>query len=195
MLGIKVSLATLYFALCLFTPSIIFAHCDTLDGPVVKDARRALANGDVTPVLKWVKEENEGEVQNAFNKALIKRTQNPETKEEADMEFFETLVRLHRQGEEAPFTGLKPASFEVDPAVAQADKALEKGTVDDLVKLMTEKANLGIRQRFNQAFEKKQRAEENIEAGREYVEAYIEFIHYVERLYGEAVGQDTSHHQ
>jgi hypothetical protein len=30
------------------------AHCDTLDGPVVKDARTALEAGDPTLALRWV---------------------------------------------------------------------------------------------------------------------------------------------
>jgi len=38
------------------------AHCDPLDGPVVKDAKVALEKGDATPVLKWVKVEHEEEV-------------------------------------------------------------------------------------------------------------------------------------
>lgn len=189
-LGIM-ALIGLFLSIYSLGSNIAYAHCDTLDGPVVKDARRALENGDVTPALKWVKEEQEGEVQSAFNKALIKRTQNPESKDQSDMEFFETLVRLHRQGEGAPFTGLKPTSLELGPAVSGADKALEKGRVDDLVKFMTDNISVGIRQRFDHAFEKKQQAEENIEAGREYVEAYIEFVHYVERLYLETTGQNT----
>lgn len=36
------------------------AHCDTLEGPVIKDAKSALEKKDVTPVLKWVKKDAEG---------------------------------------------------------------------------------------------------------------------------------------
>ncbi len=42
-------------------PRPALAHCDTLDGPVVKDARVALDAQDVTPVLKWVSRDKEGE--------------------------------------------------------------------------------------------------------------------------------------
>ncbi|MHC4687312.1 MAG: DUF6448 family protein [Planctomycetota bacterium] len=95
-----------------FLVPVVFAHCDTMDGPVVKAAKIALEKGDVTPILKWV-------------------SKGPEAKELADMYFFETLVRLHRAGEGAPYTGLKPAGADLDPAVVQADKALDRGSVED----------------------------------------------------------------
>ncbi len=104
----------------------LYAHCDTLNGPVVKDARRALEKGDIKPVLKWLIEDDEKEIRIAFQKTLSVRTKGAEAKELADMYFFETLVRVHRAGEGAPYTGLKPSEA-VDPAVALADKALESG--------------------------------------------------------------------
>lgn len=161
------------------------AHCDTLDGPVVMTAKMALEKGDVTPVLKWVKKEHEGEITEAFSKTLNTRNKGPEAKELADMYFFETLVRLHRAGEGAPYTGLKPAGTDLGPAVAGADKALEIGTVDNLVKLVTDEVATGIRQRFANAIEKKKHADENVEAGREFIEAYVSYVHYVERLYND----------
>ena len=42
------------------------AHCDTLDGPVVKDARAALEGGKLAPVLAWVQPSDEAEVRAAF---------------------------------------------------------------------------------------------------------------------------------
>lgn len=86
-----------------------YAYCDTLDGPVVKDARIALENKDVTPVLKWVKKDSEKEIKEAFNKTLAEITQNPKDKETAEMKFFSDLARIHRAGEGASFEGLKPA--------------------------------------------------------------------------------------
>src|SRR5512135_2885220 len=77
----------------------IYAHCDTLDGPVVKDARTALQTRDVTPVLKWVKKESEAEIRAAFDAALAARGEAPADVQEADMKFFQTLVRVHRAGE------------------------------------------------------------------------------------------------
>lgn len=177
----------------LFIPKIAGAHCDTLEGPVVKAAKVALEKGDITPVLKWVKKEYEGEVREAFKKTLAVRGKGPEAKELADMYFFETLVRLHRAGEGAPYTGLKPGEA-VEPIIAEADRALESGSVDNLVKLVTDAVAKGIRERFAHAKETKKHADESIEAGREFVEAYVEFTHYVERVHLDATAH-SSHHE
>ena len=172
---------------------LVFAHCDTLDGPVVKTAKTALEKGDITPILKWIKKDDEKEIKNLFQQTLIVRSKGKEAKELADMYFFETLVRIHRVGEGAPYTGLKPAGA-VEPAVLEADKALESGTVDNLVKLVMEEAAKGIRERFNRAKEAKKHAEHNVDAGREFVEAYVQFTHYVERLHLDATSATAHHH-
>jgi hypothetical protein len=169
------------------------AHCDTLNGPVVITAKLALEKGDVTPVLKWVREADEGEIREAFSKTLAVRAKGPEARELADRFFFETLVRVHRAGEGTPYTGLKPAGTELDPAVEEADKALETGSVDNLVKLVSEAVAGGIRERFAQAAEAKKHADESVGAGREFVEAYVSYVHYVERLHLAATGRGTSH--
>lgn len=176
-------LFTICIGLC-FIPNMSGAHCDTLDGPVVAAAKAALEKGDVTPVLKWIQAKDEKEVKELFNKSLVVRKQSKEAKELADMYFFETLVRIHRAGEGAPYTGLKREPIE--PIVAAADKALESGSADNLVKLVTDAAAKGIRERLEHAKETKKHADETIEAGRKFVEAYIEFTHYVERLHLDA---------
>jgi hypothetical protein len=173
-------------------PRAVIAHCDTLDGPVVADARQALDKGDPTPVLKWVRKEDETEIREAFAKALAVRGKGPESKDLADRWFFETLVRVHRAGEGAPFTGLKPAGA-VEPVVAAADKALDAGSVDALAKEVAAAAEKGIRERFARAAAKKAHAAHSVEAGRAYVEAYVEFVHYVERLHGDAAGAAHRH--
>lgn len=169
------------------------AHCDTMDGPVVSEAKAALEKGDVTPVLKWVKPGHEGEIRAAFEKTLAVRTKGPEARKLADLYFVETLVRIHRAGEGAPYTGLKPAGADLGPAIAGADKALATGEIDDLVKLVATEVTSGIHHRFHHAFEKKKHADESIEAGREFVEAYVEFVHYVERLYENATTSAVHH--
>lgn len=180
------------------------AHCDTLDGPVVTTAKMALDKGDVTPVLKWVQKKDEGEIKKAFENTLAVRKLSPQAKELADMYFFETLVRIHRAAEGAGYTGLKPAGS-VEPPIAAADKALESGSVNDLVKEITDVVSTGIRERFNHAVEAKKHADESVEAGRDYVKAYVEFVHYVEGLHLVAAGpahhteggqpQATEHHE
>jgi hypothetical protein len=172
------------------SPKNASAHCDTLDGPVVTAARVALQRGDVTPVLKWVKEKEEPEVREAFQRTMAVRGVSAEARDLADLYFFETLVRLHRQGEGEPYTGLKPASA-IDRAIEGADRALETGSVNDVVTLVTERAAAGIRERFVRAKARQKHADENVAAGREYVTAYVEFIHYIEELHLDISGAAT----
>ncbi|MBS1111793.1 MAG: hypothetical protein H6Q95_85 [Nitrospirae bacterium] len=175
-----------------FSPNIAGAHCDTLAGPVVITAKAALEKSDVTPVLKWVKKENEKGIREAFAKTLGVRKQGKEAKELADMYFFETLVRIHRAGEGAPYTGLKPGE-DIEPIIAESDKALESGSVDNLIKDVTDVVAKGIREKFAHAKETKKHADDSVEAGREYVEAYVVFTHYVERLYNDATTKIEHH--
>ncbi len=171
-----------------------FGHCDTMDGPVVLAAKTALEHKDVTPVLKWVKQNDEAQIKAAFARTLAVRTKGQEARELADQFFFETLVRVHRAGEGAPFTGLKPAGTSLGPAIQEADKALTSGSVDTLLKLVTDEAAAGIRRRFAETQEKQAHAEHNLEAGREFVAAYVEYVHYVEGLH-QAVQAATPHHE
>jgi len=176
-----------FFLSLLMIPTSAFAHCDTLDGPVVMAAKKALEKGDVTPVLMWVKKENEEDIRATFKKSLAVRSKGPEARELADKYFFETLVRLHRAGEGAPYTGLQAGPAE--PIIAAADQALDKGSVDHLVKHLGDAVAKGIRQRFHNTLERKKHAEDSVAAGREFVEFYVEFTHYVERLHLDAVGK------
>ncbi len=178
----------------LFFSGLAYSHCDTLDGPVVITAKKALETKDITPVLKWVKKENENQIRDMFKKTLSVRALSPEAKEMADMYFLETLVRIHRAGEGQPYTGLKPAG-EVDPAITHADKSLETGSVDELVKDISNEVTDGIRKRFEHAMEKKKDADKSIDAGREFIEAYVIFIHYVEGIYNAAKLEGGGHHQ
>jgi hypothetical protein len=173
-------------------PTISRAHCDTLDGPVVTEAKVALEKGDVTPVLKWVKAEYEDEIKTVFKKTLTARSSGKEAKEIADLYFFETLVRLHRAGERAAFTGLKPAGT-TEPAVAAADKAIEIGSVDELAKEIGKSAEKAVRDRFGRLMSAKKHKDESVGAGREYVEAYVEYVHFVEGLHNTIMAVGARH--
>jgi len=182
----------LFALLALAAPQTALAHCDTLDGPVVETARTALDKGDVTPLLKWVRADEEKEIQAAFQKTLNMRTLGAEAKEFADRYFFETLVRIHRAGEGAPYTGMKPGAA-IDPAVALADQALVGGSVDKLVKVLTNAMANGIRERFTHAYDNQQHADDSVATGREFVESYVVFTHYVEGLHGLIKGKAAHH--
>ncbi len=163
-----------------FLVPFVFAHCDTLDGPVVKAAQKALDTKNVDLILCWVQKKVEAEIKAAFEKTLAVRKLSPEAKTLADIYFFETLVRVHRASEGAPYTGLKPAGSEVDPAIMLADKTVESGNINNLVKKISEHLATELQEKFNRVIEKKKDAEKSVEVGREYVEAYVVFIHYVE---------------
>jgi Family of unknown function (DUF6448) len=163
------------------TPRPAWTHCDTTGGPVIRDAEVALATGDITPVLKWVRADDEAEIREVFAQALQVRTQGETAKALADRLFFETLVRVHRAGEGAPFTGLKPAG-ELEPGIAEADKALETGSVDGLARTLSAAVEEGVRRRFARAVETRHHAGEDVAQGRAFVAAYVDFVHHVERL-------------
>lgn len=178
-------------AFLLTSVSQAWGHCDTLDGPVIQNARVALESGDVTPALKWVPSEAEAEIRDAFQKTMVVRKTSTPARELADRFFFETLVRVHRAGEGAPYTGLKPADT-VDDALVLADQALGTGSPDELVSRLTQAVEHGIRSRYAKAVHKKMNSAHSVEAGREYVEAYIEYVHFVEAIHRQLarVGHD-----
>ncbi|MGB2713952.1 MAG: DUF6448 family protein [Vicinamibacterales bacterium] len=164
-------------------PARVSAHCDGLDGPVVTSARAALEARNVALVAIWVQPQDEPEIRRAFEQTLVVRSLSPQAKELADRFFFETVVRVHRAGEGAPFTGLKPAGRDLGPAIPAVDKALEERSLEPLVTLLTDTMRDRLRQHFNNAVTARTYDVGDVAAGREYVRAYVEFIHYVERLY------------
>jgi len=170
-----------------------FGHCDTLDGPVIGLARKALGTGNVNLVLPWVRGEDEPEVRQAFEHALAVRKLGPQARELADTHFFETLVRIHRASEGAPYTGLKPAGLDLGPAVPAADKALEDGAIEPVIELLTDAVRDGVRRHFHAAYHRRKFDADDVRAGREYVEAYVPYVHYVEALWDAASGA-TRHH-
>jgi len=176
----------------LFPASDLLAHCDTMDGPVVTDAKRALRTGEVTPVLKWIGPADEKEIRDLFVKTLAVRQKGEDARDLADRYFFETLVRVHRAGEGAPYTGLLPEGAPVEPAIRLADQALATGDAGKLAKAVAGHVEEGIRLRFTRAAEAKAHADESPANGRAFVAAYVELTHYVERLHRDAT-TDAAH--
>ena len=170
------------------------AHCDGMDGPVVMAARKALETGNVNLVLIWVQRADESEVRTVFEQTLAVRKLNPQARDLADMHFFETLVRVHRAGEGAPFTGLKPAGRDLGPAIPAGDKAIAAGSADALLKLLTDKVREQLNAHFQQVRASSKYSQDDVEAGRRYVKAYVEYIHYVEQLYETSKSPAEGHH-
>lgn len=159
------------------------AHCDTMNGPVVGAARTALNTGSLLPVLQWVRKEDEDEIEQAFKLARKAREGGPDANELAERYFLETVVRVHRAAEGAPYTGLKPAA-PPEPGVAEADEALRTGDVEPLARALGQAVANAVRTRFAQAAERQAHASESVEAGRAAVAAYVTYVHYVENLHG-----------
>jgi Family of unknown function (DUF6448) len=164
------------------------AHCDAVDGPVASAAIKALDTKNVNLILPHAPTAAEPELTAAFEQALVVRGKGPEAKALADLYFMETAVRLHRAGENAPYTGLKPAGRDFGPAIPAAETALESGAVAPLVTLMSQEVARGIAQHFELAISKKAAVKEpatkeGVGAARERVSAELDFIGYVERIY------------
>ena len=169
------------------------AHCDALDGPVVKAAQRALATGEVSYALVWVKPQNEQEIRDAFGRTLAVRKLGSNALELADRWFFETLVRVHRQGEGEPFTGLKPVGYYRDFAYTAADHALETGSFEPL-STMPQQISQRLQQLHAAAIAAKSYAPGDVESGRKYVQRYTEYVHFVESLAKLTRTAEHAHH-
>lgn len=174
-------------ALLMAAPVPAWAHCDGLDGPVVKAAQRALEMRDPALALMWVQAKDEAEIRKAFEETLAVRSLDPRAKELADRFFFETLVRVHRAGEGAPYTGLQPAGRDVGPAIPAADKAIDTGSLEPVERLLTEAMQARLREHFAEVIAAKTFMPSSVARGRAYVSAYVQFIHFVERLYEASV--------
>lgn len=178
----------------LFFTAKAFGHCDGLDGPVVSAAEKALANGDVNLVLVWVQKNDEAEITKTFADTLAVRKLGTQARELADRHFFETLVRVHRAGEGAGFTGLKPAGRDLGPAIPAADKALADGNSDALLKLLTKTVEERVQHHLQEVLSKRNYDSADVAAGRDYVKAYVEYIHFIEALYAVPTNPADGHY-
>lgn len=98
---------------------------------------------------------------------------------------------MHRAGEGAPFTGLKPAGRDLGPAIPAADDAIRDGSVEPLRRLLVDAVQQRLRDEFARVTAARTFAA--VSAGRAYVRAYVEFIHVVERLYDSATQPAGGH--
>lgn len=183
-----VVIATLLGLLAFAKPA--FAHCDTTRGPVVTAARAALDAGDANLVLHWVRPEDEAAVRSAFEHTIEVRALSPEAKELADRYFFETLVRIHRAGEGAPYTGLTDG--EPEPIIAATDRALERGSAEDLGQQLVASVRAGLAERFGAARAAKDFRPGDVAGGRAFVAAYVPLTHWVEGVF--AAANAAEHH-
>lgn len=154
-----------------------------MDGPVVVAARKALEKGNVNLVLPWIKKESETELKNAFKKTLQMRSLGNGSAEFADHWFYETAVRLHREGEGAAYSGLKPAGLDTGPVIPLAERALETGNAGEVISFLSNVVVEEIRQRFERAMSKKDFDINDVDAAREYVQGMLQFLLFSHHLY------------
>ncbi len=183
-------LLTLGIAICglALWPLTADAHCDSVDGPVATTAVKALETKNVNLILPYAPAEAEAEIASAFEQALVVRAKGPEAKALADRYFMETAVRLHRAGEKAAYTGLKPAGRDFGPAIPAAEKALDSGKEEPLLKLLGHHVEHGVTEHFEHARHKMEASKEpaahaGVAAARERVSAELEFVGYVEGVF------------
>lgn len=179
------------FLIIIFSSTVTFAHCDTMDGPLIADARKAINQNNVNYTLKWVLPEHEAEIKDVFNKMVNVRGLSIDAKELAEKYFFETLVRIHRSGEGVPFTGVKPTGTPIDEKVLAADKSLEIGNLSPLEGVVSKTDLPELTKRFNKAMSLKKFDVNNVKAGRKYIEAYVLFFKFAE---GEVEGHAAHGH-
>jgi hypothetical protein len=167
-------------------PQRASAHCDTMDGPTARDGLKALESADLAYALKWITPEGEPELREVFERALAARKLGPAAQEVADRWFLENLVRIHRAGEGAPFTGLQPAGVPVDEKVAAADRSIEQGDLRPLAGLVSTERWPELERRFAKVLERRDYDLHDVDAGRSYIDAYVSFFKFAE-------GEDHDH--
>lgn len=158
-------------------------HCDTLDGPVVTAARTALEQDNVNLILPYVPQIGEAEVRAAFAKVMQARASGGEAREVADLYFFETVVRIHRAGEGAPYSGLKPAGLDEGPVIPVAERAIAAGSPDALADLLGDAVRDEVRHRFGHLMQLRGYPTDDVARAREYVEAMLGLEVYSHHLY------------
>jgi hypothetical protein len=156
-------------------PRPAWAHCDTEDGPAVAAGRRALETGNVNHAVVWVPEEAETELRAVFTDVITVRELSDDAARVADRLFLETLVRLHRAGEGAPFEGLKSGGT-TDPVVAAADRAIAVGRIEPLVDLVEPDRLPELERRLATALALRDHDVDDVAAGRRHLAAYVAFV-------------------
>lgn len=162
------------------SPLTASAHCDTMEGPTVADGFKAMDTNNINYVLKWVQPKYEKEITEKFNLSMKVKDLSPNAKVLAEQYFFSELVRVHRAGENAPFDGLKPYGTPIDEKVKAADKSIEVGNLSPLEGLLEKEKMPELKERFERVMSLKNFDVNNVEAGREYIEAYVMFFKFAE---------------
>jgi hypothetical protein len=196
---VKTLIAAIMAAGPLFAAPSAHAHCDSLDGPVAKAVQKALETGNVNPVLAYAPATAEAEIRAAFEKSRKVRDLGTDARALADQAFMETVIRLHRAGEGAAYTGLKPAGIDYGPVIQAGEHAVETGDLAKLKAVLMEEIEHALRERLAHVrelqkapLEPKSAAE--VPPARERVTAALGFITFAETIRQAALGKGAEHH-
>lgn len=163
-------------------------HCDTIDGPIIQAAKKAVEDANVLRVLPWVPAEAEQELRDAFEDVMHAREKHQDAQKVADRWFFETAVRLHLQGEGQPFTGLKPKGTGRSPAVTLAEKAIETGDLTELLELLKADEGFGLERYFERVRTTSVFDPRDTAAARTHIQAMLDFLHLADSIHRIASG-------
>ncbi|RXJ44319.1 DUF6448 family protein [Gelidibacter gilvus] len=179
---IKSKMSTVLLALAFMFIGISgYAHCDSYDGPVIKDALKALDQNNVELVLKWIEPQQEKEIISMFKKTYKLKSGDTEVYAIVEKHFLENLVRLHRETEGEPYTGLKPAGS-MTKLVAMADNSIAKNSVEEVITTVTNHLEQVLRKRYAKVAKLSKTKDQSVKLGRDYVEAYVQYTHTLEAL-------------
>jgi hypothetical protein len=164
------------------TPQHAFSHCDSYDGPVIKDALKALGQNNPDLVMKWIDSQHEKEITNLFNKTLKYRSGDQEIYSLLEKHFLETLVRIHREGEGEPYTGLKAAGS-TEEIIQLTDTALEEKDFEGFLLKFDAKADSVLREKYQKVAQLEKVKDQSAEQGREFVAAYVDYTHTIKKMH------------
>jgi hypothetical protein len=199
MTKLKMLIGAIVAAGVMFGAQSAQAHCDSLDGPVAKAVQKALETGNINPVLAYAPAAAEEEIRAAFEKSRKVRGLGADARGLADQAVMETVIRLHRAGEGAAYTGLKPAGIDYGPVIPAAEHAVETGDLAKLKAVLMEEIEHALRERLAHVrelqkvpLEPKTAAE--VPHARERVSGELGFITFAESLHQAALGKGAEHH-
>jgi hypothetical protein len=136
-----------------------------------------------TRSCRTVPADSEEEIRAAFGRVLPLRAAGGDAAAVAQRWFLETVVRVHRAGEHAAYTGLKPAGLDTGPVIPLAEKAVESGDGEEVYRLLAADLHSQLSHRLERVAQLAAGKDASVTAAREYVEAMLGFQVYANHVY------------
>jgi hypothetical protein len=176
------------------------AHCDAEDGPVANAVKKALETGNINLVLPYAPASAEAELKATFAEARKVRTLGSDARKLADRSFLQTTIRLHRAGEGATFTGIKPAGINYGPMIPAAERAIETGNPETIKAVLIEGIDHVLGEKLAHVRELRKVTSEpanydEVAPARERISAELGFITFAEGVHQAVLGKTAPHHE